>query len=154
MPGLPGNRLNDLWGGVLGRLALHGGARRWRLHGGRVVVYDGCGGLVARYIRALNSGCDAAVAVGHVVLYTQRFDLSMAGDRWLLAHELAHVAQAERLGFLFLPVYALGLVPAVVRWLLHRLRGRRGSFHDLHPMEEAANRAADREVPEAARPRG
>jgi hypothetical protein len=150
VPTLPGNRLNDLYGNALGRLAMASGATRTLLAGG-VVVYEACAGPVGWFIRRINGGREAAVTVGHVVLFTLRFDLSSPADRWLLAHERAHVSQAEALGILFLPTYSLGLVPAAALWFWHRLRGRRRPLHDLHPMEVAANRVANVAVPEAAR---
>ncbi|CAN5508444.1 hypothetical protein BH24ACT26_BH24ACT26_13010 [soil metagenome] len=52
-----------------------------------------------------------AMTLGHVVLCIDE------ADDALLAHELAHVAQYERLGPLFLPAYGLASLAALARGL-------------------------------------
>ncbi len=147
------NLANDALGVALGSLGVRcGGATLRRAEDGSIRVYEDVGGPVGRFIKAINGGRDAAMAVGHVVLYTRRFDLATAGHRWLWAHERAHVRQAEYLGPLYLPLYLLGLLPSSL-WALWRREAR--LFHDGHVMEQLANRSADRAVPEvAARRRG
>ncbi len=142
------NLANDALGVALGSLGVRcGGATLRHAEGGSVRVYEDVGGPVGRFIKAINGGRDAAMTVGHVVLYTRRFDLATAGHRWLWAHERAHVRQAEFLGPLYLPLYLLGLIPSSLLALAKR---NPALFHDGHVMERLANRSADRAVPEVA----
>ncbi|MHB1004891.1 MAG: eCIS core domain-containing protein [Chloroflexota bacterium] len=144
--------LNSLLGNSLGALSLRlGGATRRELEGGRVTLYEGCGGPAGAFIKAINGGRDAAITIGHAILYTRRFHLEDAADRWLLAHERAHVAQAERMTWLYLPRYLVGEVPAALRWWRRRRRPDRLPLHDLHWMEIEATSVANAAVPEAAR---
>lgn len=70
-----------------------------------------------------------AIALGHVVLVVDRV------DEELMAHERVHVAQYERWGPLFIPVYLLA-------GLLTKLRG--GRAYADNPFELAARSAAHR----------
>jgi Domain of unknown function (DUF4157) len=118
------NSLVGLVGGVTtGRRPV-----RWR---GVLLFEDAKGGL-ARFLRWRGF---AAITLGHVIVTNRR-----ASDG-LLAHELEHVAQAERWGPLYFPAYLLGCV-----------RGYR-----RNPFERAARRAAaavQAALEERARPRG
>lgn len=100
---------------------LGGGRPRWdATHG--CLVFEGTGGLSGRALEAVGAGANA---VGHVVL--SRHEHTPPA---LLAHEAAHVRQAERLGPLLLPVYVL--------W-----QARYGYRHN--PVERGARRRALRE---------
>ncbi|HUG86888.1 MAG TPA: hypothetical protein VMM13_20125, partial [Euzebya sp.] len=102
------------------------------LSGGRPVVRDGV--LLFRDVRglprlALKRGGFAATTLGHVIIAVK--DPS-AG---LMAHELAHTRQAERLGPFTGPIY----------WYLLARYG-----YARHPMERAARIAGRRARPGAA----
>ena len=114
-----------------------GASLRWE-ESGRIAVYEGIGGPVGRFIRAINGGRDAAMTIGSVVLNTSRFDTAERG-RWWFAHERAHVGQSQVLGPLYLPLYLLGLIPAGL-WALVKHNAR--LVHDAHPLEVLANRSA------------
>ena len=86
---------------------------RWR---GVLLFEEGRGGL-ARFLRWRGF---SAITLGHVIVANERLT-----DR-LLAHELEHVAQHERWGPLYYPLY-----------LLASVRGYR-----RNPFERAAARAA------------
>ncbi|MGH8900245.1 MAG: hypothetical protein ACRDYA_00825 [Egibacteraceae bacterium] len=85
-----------------------------------VLLFPNARGITGWMIRRRNF---AAGTFGHVVVCTE--DPSPS----LLAHELIHTRQAERLGPLMAPVY-LGLLTVYGYW--------------RHPMERAAREAADR----------
>jgi hypothetical protein len=100
--------------GLVGALTTRRRPVRWR---GVLLFEDATGGL-ARFLRWRGF---AAITLGHVIVTNRR-----ASDG-LLAHELEHVAQAERWGPLYYPAYLLG-----------SLRGYR-----RNPFERAARRTAD-----------
>lgn len=79
--------------GVLGR-----GRPRWSDRFG-CLVFEGVRGPSGRALAAVGAGANA---LGHVVL--SRYEDT---PEVLLAHEAAHVRQAERLGPLLIPVYLL-----------------------------------------------
>jgi hypothetical protein len=79
--------------GVLGR-----GRPRWSEEFG-CLVFEGVRGPSGRALAAVGAGANA---LGHVVL--SRFEHT---PERLLAHEAAHVRQAERLGPLLIPAYLL-----------------------------------------------
>jgi hypothetical protein len=99
--------------GLVGGLTTRRRPVRWR---GVLLFEDASGGL-ARFLRWRGF---AAITLGHVIVTNRRLDDP------LLAHELEHVAQAERWGLLYYPAYLLGSV-----------RGYR-----RNPFELAARRAA------------
>jgi Domain of unknown function (DUF4157) len=99
--------------GLVGGLTTGRRPVRWR---GVLLFEDATGGL-ARFLRWRGF---AAITLGHVIVTNRR-----ASDG-LLAHELEHVAQAERWGPLYFPAYLLGSV-----------RGYR-----RNPFERAARRTA------------
>jgi hypothetical protein len=99
--------------GLAGALTTRTLPVRWR---GVLLFEDASGGL-ARFLRWRGF---AAITLGHVIVTNRR-----ASDG-LLAHELEHVAQAERWGPLYYPAYLLG-----------SLRGYR-----RNPFERAARGAA------------
>ena len=86
-----------------------------------VLLFAPAAGLTGRLIRLRGY---AAMALGHVVIATD------GPSAALLAHELVHVRQAERLGPLFLPVYLVLLA----------VHG-----YGRHPLERAARLGAARE---------
>ena len=94
------------------------GARVKRCDG--VLLFTGARGLIGAILRYRGF---AATTLGHAVVTT-----STAPSRALLAHELVHARQGERLGILFGPIYVA-------------LLGRYG--YRQHPMERAARRGAD-----------
>jgi hypothetical protein len=98
---------------------------RWR---GVLLFEEGRGGL-ARFLRWRGF---TAITLGHVIVANERLS-----DR-LLAHELEHVAQHERWGPLYYPVY-----------LLASLRGYR-----RNPFERAASHAAAAVLAALERDRG
>lgn len=73
--------------------------------------------------------CYRAITFGHVVLATD------ALDDQVLRHELAHVAQYERWGPLFVPAYLIAA-------LFQRARGRH--HHRDNPFEIAAGNDGER----------
>ncbi len=148
---LPGNRFNSALGRAVARLGRAERATHIAPPSTGLAVYDLCAGPAGWLIRAINGGGDAAITLGDVVLFTGHLDPSLAGHRWLLAHEAVHVRQARRLGLLYLPLYLTGAALTLPLWLFLRLRGRRPSWHDLHPMEMAASLEADRREPLVAR---
>jgi hypothetical protein len=99
--------------GLLGALTTRRRPVRWR---GVLLFEDARGGL-ARFLRWRGF---AAITLGHVIVTNRP-----VSDQ-LLAHELEHVAQAERWGPLYYPAYLLG-----------SMRGYR-----RNPFERAARRAA------------
>ena len=98
--------------------ALGGGARRWDVERGCLVV-EVVGGPSAAALRAV--GADAN-AIGQVVLAR-----APVAPEVLLDHEAVHVRQAERLGPLLFPAYV---------WLAARY-----GYRD-HPLERAARAGA------------
>lgn len=108
----------SLVGGLLG--ASTRGRPRWDHEHGCWVFEGGTGGPV-RLLRSLGM---SANAVGQVVISAHEQTPPL-----LLAHEAAHVRQAERLGPVLLPVY-------VWYWARHGYRD--------HPVERAARTAARR----------
>jgi Domain of unknown function (DUF4157) len=100
--------------GLLGALTTRTRPVRWR----GVLLFEDADSGLARFLRWRGF---AAITLGHVIVTNRR-----ASDG-LLAHELEHVAQAERWGPLYYPAYLLG-----------SLRGYR-----RNPFERAARRAAD-----------
>ena len=82
-----------------------------------VIVYDGPVRGVLWIVRAFRR---SAITFGHVVLSNRRL------EGRLLAHELHHVRQYERLGPFYIPLYAL-------IWLF--------KGYERHPFEESARRA-------------
>lgn len=107
---------NSLVGALVA--ATTGGRPRWDEEHGCIVVEGGSRGSV-RLLRAMGL---SANAIGHVVV--SRFPTTPPN---LLAHEAAHVRQAERLGPLLLPAYL---------WWLARY-----GYRD-HPLERGARAAA------------
>jgi hypothetical protein len=109
-----------VWAGPNSLVGLVGGLTtgtrpvRWR---GVLLFEDARGGL-ARFLRWRGF---SAITLGHVIVTNRRL------NDGLLAHELEHVAQAERWGPLYYPAYLLGSV-----------RGYR-----RNPFERAARRSAD-----------
>jgi hypothetical protein len=99
--------------GLVGALSTRTRPVRWR---GVLLFEDASAGL-ARFLRWRGF---TAITLGHVIVTNRR-----ASDG-LLAHELEHVAQAERWGPLYYPAYLLG-----------SLRGYR-----RNPFERAARSAA------------
>ena len=96
------------------------GARpRWDADHGVVVFEDGGGGAI-HALRAVGAGANA---VGQVVVSDRPI------TPVLLAHEVGHVRQAERLGVLLFPLYL---------WLWGRYGYRN------HPLERSARAAARR----------
>ena len=100
--------------GLVGALTTRSRPVRWR----GVLLFEDADGGLARFLRWRGF---TAITLGHVIVTNRR-----ASDG-LLAHELEHVAQAERWGPLYYPAYLLGSV-----------RGYR-----RNPFERAARRAAD-----------
>jgi hypothetical protein len=84
--------------GLVGGLSTRSRPVRWR---GVLLFEDAQGGL-ARLLRWRGF---AAITLGHVIVANHR-----PLDDEILAHELAHVAQAERWGPLYYPAYLLGSV--------------------------------------------
>lgn len=109
----------SLVGLVLGILG--GGRPRWDPAYG-CLVFEGTGGLSGRALEAVGAGANA---IGHVVLSRHEHTPAL-----LLAHEAAHVRQAERLGPLLLPLYVV--------W-----QARYGYRHN--PVERGARHRAHRE---------
>jgi hypothetical protein len=99
--------------GLVGALTTRKRPVRWR----GVLLFEDADGGLARFLRWRGF---AAITLGHVIVTNRR-----ASDG-LLAHELEHVAQAERWGPLYYPAYLLG-----------SLRGYR-----RNPFERAARRTA------------
>ena len=99
--------------GLLGAATTRARPVRWR---GVLLFEEGRDGL-ARFLRRRGF---SAITLGHVIVANERLS-----DR-LLAHELEHVAQHERWGPLYYPVY-----------LLASVRGYR-----RNPFERAASRTA------------
>ena len=83
--------------GLVGALTTRRRPVRWR---GVLLFEDASGGLA----RFLHWRGFTAITLGHVIVANRALD-----DR-LLAHELEHVAQAERWGPLYYPAYLLGSV--------------------------------------------
>jgi hypothetical protein len=83
--------------GLVGGLSTRSRPVRWR---GVLLFEDAQGGL-ARFLRWRGF---AAITLGHVIVANRPLD-----DE-ILAHELAHVAQAERWGPLYYPAYLVGSV--------------------------------------------
>ena len=83
--------------GLAGGLSTRSRPVRWR---GVLLFEDARGGL-ARFLRWRGF---AAITLGHVIVTNRPLS-----DE-ILAHELAHVAQAERWGPLYYPAYLLGSV--------------------------------------------
>ena len=100
--------------GLLGALTTRRRPVRWR---GVLLFEDAQGGL-ARFLRWRGF---TAITLGHVIVANRPL------SDGLLAHELEHVAQAERWGPLYYPAYLLGSVGGYRR----------------NPFERAARRAAD-----------
>ena len=100
--------------GLLGAVTTRKRPVRWR----GVLLFEEADSGLARFLRWRGF---AAITLGHVIVTNRR-----ASDG-LLAHELEHVAQAERWGPLYYPAYLLG-----------SLRGYR-----RNPFERAARRTAD-----------
>lgn len=100
--------------GLLGAATVRG---RWSLRQGVLLVEHARGGLAA----LLAWRGFTAIALGHVVIVRGR-----AGDG-LLAHEIAHVRQAERWGPAFFPAYLLASITGYRR----------------NPFERAAQQAAE-----------
>ena len=99
--------------GLLGGLTTRSRPVRWR----GVLLFEDTDGGLARFLRWRGF---AAITLGHVIVANRPL------SDGLLAHELEHVAQAERWGPLYYPAYLLG-----------SLRGYR-----RNPFERAARRAA------------
>jgi hypothetical protein len=92
-----------------------------------VLLFPGARGPVGALLRVQGY---AATTLGHAVIATRDPDPA------LMAHELVHVRQAERLGVFFAPVYGL-------LWLVYG--------YGRHPLERAARRGArERRAPQAA----
>ena len=95
------SRWGYLWAGPNSLVGLVGGLTtrsrpvRWR---GVLLFEDASAGL-ARFLRWRGF---AAITLGHVIVTNRPLN-----DE-ILAHELAHVAQAERWGPLYYPAYLLG----------------------------------------------
>ncbi len=103
-----------------------GGRWRWDRQGGCIVVSGG-----ERGVNRLQARLGfAANTLGHVVITRDREPSPV-----LLAHEIVHVRQTERLGVLLAPLYL---------WLMARW----GYRH--HPLERAARLGAERALREAA----
>jgi Domain of unknown function (DUF4157) len=100
--------------GLLGAATVRG---RWSLREGVLLVEHARGGLAA----ALGWRGFTAITLGHVVIVRGR-----AGEG-LLAHELAHVRQAERWGPAYFPAYLLASIAGYRR----------------NPFEKVARRAAE-----------
>jgi hypothetical protein len=87
-----------------------------RLTGGGYQIIDGVlelhGGIVQRMLAryTLLKGGASAMTLGHVVIGQDLESL-----RWSRAHERVHVRQCERWGPLFLPVYGLASLLAMMR---------------------------------------
>lgn len=114
-----------LVGAVIGLVG--GGRPRWdREHG--CLVFEGVAGPPARVLRTLGAGANA---VGQVVISTRA-----PTPEVLLAHEAAHVRQAERLGLALLPAYVA-------------MNARYG--YRQNPLERAARQAAARRAGGAGR---
>ena len=99
--------------GLLGGLTTRSRPVRWR----GVLLFEDTDGGLARFLRWRGF---AAITLGHVIVANRPL------SDGLLAHELEHVAQAERWGPLYYPAYLLGSVLGYRR----------------NPFERAARRAA------------
>ena len=99
--------------GLAGALTTRTRPVRWR----GVLLFEDADSGLARFLRWRGF---AAITLGHVIVANRPL------SDGLLAHELEHVAQAERWGPLYYPAYLLGSV-----------RGYR-----RNPFERAARRAA------------
>ena len=83
--------------GLVGGLTTRSLPVRWR----GVLLFEDADGGLARFLRWRGF---AAITLGHVIVTNRPLS-----DE-ILAHELAHVAQAERWGPLYYPAYLLGSV--------------------------------------------
>jgi hypothetical protein len=76
----------------------------------------------------------SAVTLGHVIIYRPGTFEGWPG-RLILAHELAHTRQHDRLGPLYLPAHLLAQgMSALLSWRDRRPRASR--VHDRNPLEE------------------
>lgn len=121
-PGRVGRAVAYLWASPLTAVGLVAGlaAGVAPVRRGGVIVFANAGGITGAVLRGC--GFDAG-AFGHVVVAVGH------PDDELMAHELAHVRQAERLGPLMGPLY-LGLLAVY--------------GYARHPLERAARRAVRR----------